>query len=111
MIYIANAFSIQMLDVEHLDTMVKFLTMTIADVNSYLKNNDFTSAIGHDDTANVVSSILGREIPMNRINVHLTKNDILIVAQFMGGRLPEGATTLPEGIEIKFIGVSISDIY
>lgn len=110
MIYITNAFSIQMLG-DRIDTMVKFKTMTIADVKSYLENNYFVSAIGHDDTANVVSNLLGREIPMKRISINLTSNDILIVAQFMGGRLPEGASTLPEWMSIKFIGVSISDIY
>lgn len=35
--------------------------------------------------------------------------DTLYVGQVVGGRLPEGATTLPDGFEIKFIRVEISD--
>lgn len=59
------------------------------------------SAIGHQDTANVLG------VPMNRINVRLSKGDIAYVAQLQGGRLPEGATTLPEGFSFKFIKVYI----
>lgn len=55
-----------------------------------------TSAIGHADTA----AVLG--YPMNRINVSLSKGDTAYVAQLVGGRLPEGATTLPDGFSFKF---------
>ena len=60
------------------------------------------SAIGHADTA----AVLG--VPMNRINVALNKGDVAFVAQLQGGRLPEGATSLPEGFSFKFLKVSIS---
>ena len=65
------------------------------------------SAIGHADTAAVVSSIIGIEIPMNRINVALKQGDVLYVAQIVGGRLPEGAKTLPEGVKIAFKRVTL----
>ena len=48
-----------------------------------------TSVIGHKDTANVLG------VKMNRINVTLRKGAVAYVAQLQGGRLPEGATTLP----------------
>lgn len=59
------------------------------------------SAIGHQDTANVLG------VPMNRINVHLSKGDVAYVAQLQGGRLPEGSTTLPEGFSFKYIKVVV----
>ena len=59
------------------------------------------SAIGHQDTANVLG------VPMNRVNVHLSKGDVAYVAQLQGGRLPEGATTLPDGFSFKFIKVNV----
>ena len=59
------------------------------------------SAIGHQDTANVLG------VPMNRINVKLYKGDVAYVAQLQGGRLPEGSTTLPDGFEFKFIKVVV----
>lgn len=60
-----------------------------------------TSAIGHQDTANVLG------VTMNRCNVHLNKGDHAFIAQLQGGRLPEGSTTLPEGFSFKFIKVEI----
>ena len=64
--------------------------------------NELESAIGHQDTANVLG------VPMNRINVHLSKGDVAYVAQLQGGRLPEGSTTLPEGFAFKFIKVEVN---
>ncbi len=61
-----------------------------------------TSAIGHADTARVLG------VPMNRVNVSLRKGDTAYVAQLVGGRLPEGTTTLPEGFSFKFIKVSVN---
>lgn len=60
-----------------------------------------SSAIGHQDTANVLG------VPMNRINVSLVKGDVAYVAQLQGGRLPEGATTLPEGFTFRIMKVTI----
>ena len=31
------------------------------------------------------------------------------MAQILGGRLPEGSTTLPEGFEIQFLKVTVSE--
>lgn len=92
-IYLLNAFSIQMIDTpcsvqfDHVDTLPDGLI----------------SAIGHQDTANVLG------VEMNRINVKLNVGDIAYVAQLKGGRLPEGSTTLPEGFSFEFIKVTIKE--
>lgn len=90
--YLLNAFSLQMIDVPSV--------VTFTEVDSLPQN--LTSAIGHADTA----AVLG--VPMNRINVHLSKGDTAYIAQLQGGRLPEGCTTLPEGFKFKFIRVDIA---
>lgn len=59
------------------------------------------SAVGHPDTA----AVLG--VQPNRINVSLNKGDVAYVAQLVGGRLPEGATTLPEGFKFKYFKVTV----
>lgn len=100
MLYITNAFSIQMLP--HLATTLSFKPATLEQAMKIMKTNVFISAVGHVDTANVVSNLLNMEIPMNRISVNLKDNDVLLVAQLSGGRLPEGATTIPEGMSIQF---------
>ena len=101
-IYLGNAFSLQMLDTS-VSNIVNIVPVTIDEI----AGSDFVSVIGHADTANVVSSILNRDVPANRISVRLEKGDILYVAQVTGGRLPEGATTLPEGFSLAFLKVTI----
>jgi hypothetical protein len=66
------------------------------------------SAVGHADTAARISSILGVEVPMNRVSLSVgDEGGEFLLAQYMGPRLPEGCTTLPEGAELRFILVSI----
>ena len=108
MLYITNAFSIQMLP--HLATTLSFKPATLEQAMKIMKTNVFISAVGHVDTANVVSNLLNMEIPMNRISVNLKDDDVLLVAQLSGGRLPEGATTIPDGMSIQFWVVANTDI-
>ena len=89
--FLLNAFSLQMIDVP---ASVKF-----EEVESLPEG--LTSAIGHADTA----AVLG--VPMNRINVKLNSGDVAFVSQLVGGRLPEGSTSLPEGFKFKFIKVTV----
>lgn len=91
--YLLNAFSLQMID---LPGKVSF-----EEIGSLPKGPILISAIGHQDTANVLG------VPMNRVNVHLAKGDIAYVAQLQGGRLPEGSTKLPDGFSFKFIKVTV----
>ena len=72
-----------------------------------IKEAETVSAVGHPDTAAAISDLLGKEVPANRISISLNKGDVLYVAQLIGGRLPEGCKTLPEGFQIKFYKVTI----
>jgi hypothetical protein len=91
--YLLNAFSLQMLQGD----------ATIKVTEGSTLPQGLTSAIGHQDTA----AVLGVEC--NRINVTLQPGDVAYVAQLQGGRLPEGATTLPEGFSFKFLRVEIAE--
>lgn len=62
---------------------------------------DNLSVVGHPDTANVLG------VAFNRVSVKLNKGDVLYVAQIVGGRLPEGCTTLPDGYSFKFLKVTV----
>ena len=68
---------------------------------------DVVSAIGHADTAAVVSADLGWEIHPNRVSVSLKNGDKIYVAQYIGPRLEEGAVLLPQGAEIKYFSVTV----
>lgn len=94
-IYLGNAFSLQMLD--EFPAFVKISSVDEKEV-FYCEPE---SIIGHADTARVLGA------PCNRVSVKLHKGDILYVAQLMGGRLPEGCTTLPEGYSFKYLKVEI----
>lgn len=90
--YIGNAFSLQMLDAFP-------CSVSIIEVDSFPK--DAISVVGHADTANILG------VAFNRVSVTLHEGDVLYVAQVIGGRLPEGCTTLPEGYRFKFLRVSL----
>ena len=72
----------------------------------FKENKKILSIVGHNDIAVIMSGILGQEIVCNRESVILNSEDILIVGQYVGGRLPEGTKTLPENSEIKWFCVS-----
>ena len=92
--YIGNAFSLQMLSPQ--EALISVVPAEWEDVPA-----DVISCIGHADTAAVASKLAGREIPCQRISVLLDPGDEIFVIQVTGGRLPEGCTTLPEGIKME----------
>ena len=97
MLILTNAFSINMLsksDSYHFDKI------NIEQAQDILAVREWTSAVGHADTANLFSSLLGQEVPCIRSNV----NDptTLLVGQYSGPRLQEGCTSLPEGATIQW---------
>lgn len=66
---------------------------------------ELESAIGHADTATLFSEILNIPLTVNRVSIKLgasEKNTSLLIGQYNGPRLPEGATTLPEGASIDW---------
>jgi hypothetical protein len=86
--YLLNAFSLQM--IQSFPCSVSFEEV------DHLPDG-LTSAVGHQDTANVLG------VEMNRVSVSLHPGDVFYVAQLQGGRLPEGSTTLPEGFRFKYL--------
>ena len=92
-IFLLNAFSLQMISGN--------CTIKVTEVDRDSLPDGLTSAIGHQDTANVLG------VEMNRVNVKLNVGDTAYIAQLQGGRLPEGSTTLPQGFSFKFYKVSV----
>lgn len=110
-LFITNSFSINMLEG---GTMVDFIPMSIEEVKKYISRAttgsfaaNIVSAIGHADMAKIVSDQLEMAIPMNRVSIKLSVergkiSDTALVAQYSGPRLAEGATSLPDGAEIRY---------
>lgn len=95
--YVCNAFSLQMVNAEDYDMKVR----AISEEEFNNIKSVTPSAVGHADTANVLG------VAMNRVSVTLDKGDKIVVAQLVGGRLPEGSTTLPNGFAFKYKVVEI----
>lgn len=103
---IANAFSISMLPTEQTVTAI-FSGPVAADevkdhLGRYAVGEPLESVIGHADTAKLVSEQIGVNLQVNRIRFKLAVGERLIVAQYVGPRLPKGATELPEGARIDY---------
>ena len=84
----------------------EMLFKTVPVTAEEVASKDFVSAVGHPDTANILAGMLGKPVPCNRVSLALTRCDVLYVAQYIGPRLPEGTTVLPEGAKIDFVRVA-----
>lgn len=113
--YICNAFSLKMLPKWVAVGLIAFKRLTLEQARALTAEavacDDFTSAVGHADTAAIYSQQLGTHIPVNRTDARLIPGcaEDLLIGQFFGPRLPEGATVLPEGAEIQWILVTFND--
>jgi hypothetical protein len=101
--YISNAFSLNMLPAGSM-----WLKTTSLSANEAARlASDATSVVGHADTAAIFSAELGRDVEVNRASLRLAPGDDMVVGQYAGTRLPEGATELPEGATIRWVLVEV----
>jgi len=98
MIYLGNAFSMNMVPRSLLQA-VRFQPIGEPDTWPDEWVLGAHSIVGHADTARLLG------VECNRQSVLLNRGDELIVAQYIGPRLPEGATELPEGARIAWVRV------
>ena len=105
---LTNAFSISMIGPceEWMPNGVSFQRITPRRASEMAqiaaKNGDLDTAVGHADTAALFSGILGVPVVANRASVMLVHGVPMLVGQYKGPRLPEGASTLPEGASIEW---------
>ena len=103
--YIGNAFSLSMLDSFPSDVNVTEVSVEFA--KEFVKGAE--SVIGHSSTAEVVSRLLGVEVPVNRVMLKLKQGDQLLVFQLLV-RLEEGRVLTDEELlelPYKFILVTV----
>lgn len=87
--YLSNAFSLQML--ENQRATVEIFP---AGIKSLTQLKHYESSVGHEEFANQLG------VKFNRTNLKLKEGDELIVAQYIGGRMPEN----------KEIKISLEDV-
>jgi hypothetical protein len=101
-----NAFSVNMLVAEARTTTVEFERLTAAEARQALSGG-FVSAVGHEDTARIFGQILGLPVEANRTTIALAAGERAVLGQYIGPRLPEGATELPPGARIDWFRVTV----
>ena len=117
-LYVAAAFSLSMLD--RADQELRCVRrvpraprpITASDAQSLCDSAEFrsreiVSCIGHADAAAVLSDLLERDLPAQRISVRLGAHDWLLVGQVVTAdgepyRLPAGCTVLPTDATIEW---------
>ena len=102
--FLLNAFSVNMLAG---NANVRFTEIGQDEAASILSEG-FTSAVGHADTAALFGSLLGLPVPPARVTVTFAQEDIAILGQYSGPRLPEGSTALPQGATIRWYAIHVT---
>jgi len=105
--YLGNAFSLQMIDSD-IDSYI----IDVKNINIEQAKEEVCNAIcvvGHQDTMAVINEQLNTEFNANRVSIKLGLDDKLIVAQLIGGRLPEGCSRLPDNFSLKYYIVTIKE--
>lgn len=100
-----NAFSLNMIPAEQI-ALLRIEPIGLEEARSALAGG-FTSAVGHESTAAIFSEALGLPVETRRATVMLEPGVPAIVGQYRGPRLPEGATTLPEGGVLQWVRVTL----
>lgn len=111
MLYLTNAFSINMFpDDENVATLL-FSKLNQKVAAEMVASQNAVCAIGHPDTARVVQNHLGVKLDCQRVNVTFRPGrDRLVVAQYRGPRLEPGATELPDGATIEYWFVELAEV-
>jgi flavin reductase (DIM6/NTAB) family NADH-FMN oxidoreductase RutF len=104
---LTNAFSLNMLPPS---VLASGATLRVSELDLEQARQlavNLPSFVGHEDTAQLFSTLLGREVACNRATVQLGRGQFVLVGQYSGPRLAEGATTLPAGARIRWLRVDV----
>ncbi|MEM4468928.1 MAG: DUF1874 domain-containing protein [Candidatus Nezhaarchaeales archaeon] len=97
-LYLASAFALGM--IEEPIALLKVVRINTEDAQRWLRVSKYVSIVGHESTANLMSTLLSLPVSVNRANIKLKRGDRVIVFQIMT-RLPEGKVLTEE--ELKSI--------
>jgi hypothetical protein len=100
--YITNAFSASMLQpLPPQGRIVKVRPVGLEEAKSLLREGEYISAVGHESTARVMSTLLGVEVPPNRVSITMGPGDRALVFQ-LSVRLAEGQVLSREEVEALY---------
>jgi len=94
-VILSNAFSLGMLPQVEGEVNLRVRRINTNEVRQLIANG-FFSAVGHQATAELLSTLLGVQVPLNRVNVTINDGQQIIICQLLV-RLAEGQVlSLPE---------------
>ena len=102
-LWLLNAFSLNMLNEFPMSIHLEEVTLEQA---RELLSGGFRSAVGHENTAVLMSELLGLEVEAHRMTLSLQHGERALIGQYSGPRLEEGRTSLPEGATLRWILMS-----
>lgn len=107
--WIGNAFSLNMLSgvVAGEAAIIEVIPLSLEEARVWVADNEPRSCVGHEPTALLMSQLLKQEVAFARETVKLSHGDRMLVGQYSGPRLAEGATDLPLGATIRWMLVAI----
>ena len=103
MLYVLNTAVLPLKEGQ--EYVIKAKQLGVKEASELLKNQQFTSAVGHEATAQMLSNVLGVEIKFSRIQIQLTSGD-KVISMLLKKRLPEGQV-LKTVEELEQIGYTI----
>ncbi|MEM4004559.1 MAG: DUF1874 domain-containing protein [Desulfurococcaceae archaeon] len=86
-LYVASAFSLGML--KYSPSQLTVVKLDDEGAKRTVEGSEFISIVGHESTAQLMSTLLGVPITVNRAQVQLEPGDVVLVFQILT-RLPEG---------------------
>jgi hypothetical protein len=98
MLYVMNSLIVPVDFNEKDRYMVVLRKIELTKARDILSTSEFISAVGHESTAQVLSELLGVDIPCNRITVKLKSGDMCIHFA-LKTRLPEGKVLTEEELK------------
>lgn len=86
MLYLVNSFSLGML--KNKEGKFSYKQISLQEAQNLVRQ-EFISAVGHQATAELMSTLLGIPVSYNRVEISLSPGDILLVLQLLV-RIEEG---------------------
>jgi hypothetical protein len=88
-LYVLNTLIVPVNFSQHPSVTVTFRRVTVEEAKAILASQPFTSAVGHEGTAQLLSKLLGVHILFNRQTIFMQPGDRALHF-FLRTRLPEG---------------------
>lgn len=110
MLYLGNAFSLNMLEAEG-EQILRITPINGIEAAQMLRAAEFESVVGHPTTAAVLAQRLGIKVEANRTTLTLQPGDVLLVAQITMPRLAEGQVLSESevaGLPIRYFLIGVA---